>query len=55
MRKLFEWIQEHIDARDVHAYTGILLIAAGLAHIYWPASLIVSGAILLYLALRGVK
>lgn len=48
-----EWWQRlDLDARDAHAYGGILLITIGAWAIYWPAALITSGAILLYLAFR---
>lgn len=42
----------NFDIRDLHCYGGIALIAAGLTFVYWPASLFVTGAILLFLALR---
>lgn len=48
------WNRLGLDARDLHAYGGIGLIAIGAGAIYWPAALIVSGSILLYLALRRV-
>lgn len=50
MRKLWE----ELDARDVHAYTGIALLSVGLGFIYWPMALIAPGCILLYMALRRV-
>ena len=40
------------DLRDLHAYSGIALIAFGLSFVYWPAAPIASGLILLGLALR---
>lgn len=40
------------DIRDAHAYSGLVLITSGTAIIYWPAALIVAGAILFYLAVR---
>lgn len=48
MRKLLGYI----DARDAHCYAGIALIAVGLWQVYQPAAFIVSGAILVYIALR---
>lgn len=54
MRGFWQVIRTHVDLRDVHAYLGIALIAAGLAVVWWPAALIVTGALLLYLALRRV-
>jgi hypothetical protein len=41
-----------LDARDWHAYTGLLLVAAGLVPIYWPLALIVPGAVLAYVGIR---
>lgn len=49
---MFQRLRQHVDIRDIHCYGGILLIAAGLAFVYWPAALVVPGAILLFLALR---
>ena len=48
MRKLLS----RIDIRDAHLYGGLALVAFGLAFVYWPASFIVSGVILMALALR---
>jgi len=44
----------HFDARDAHAYLGLLLVSIGLGAVYWPLALVVSGSILLYMALRRV-
>ena len=44
-----------IDIRDLHCYGGIALIATGLWLVYCPLSLVVTGTLLLYLALRRVK
>ena len=38
-------MKEHLD--DILAAAGLVLIGAGLAFIYWPAALVVVGAILM--------
>jgi hypothetical protein len=43
------WIGS-LDVRDAHIYGGIALVAAGAGAVYWPAALIVAGAIVLALA-----
>lgn len=42
-----------IDARDVIAVVGLVLLAVGLYQVYRPAALIVPGALLTWFALRG--
>lgn len=42
-----------MDARDVIALIGLVLLAAGLHHVFEPAALIVPGAILTWYALYG--
>lgn len=39
-----------IDARDVIAVIGLVLLSAGFYQIYWPAALIVPGGILCWYA-----
>lgn len=41
-----------IDARDVVAFAGIILLAVGCHMIYPPAGPISAGAVLLFIALR---
>jgi len=41
-----------LDARDYHAYTGIILLSVGGFMIYRPAAFVVAGALLLWLAVR---
>ena len=41
-----------LDARDIHAYAGIILVAIGANLIYPPAGYITAGAILLFIAFR---
>ncbi|NMB13070.1 MAG: hypothetical protein GX977_12410 [Firmicutes bacterium] len=55
MRRFLKAFFSIFDIRDLHAYGGIILITVGVALMHVPASLIVSGALLLYLALREVK
>lgn len=43
-----------IDLRDITAVVGLGLLSGGVAVIYWPAALIVSGVILLGIALGGI-
>jgi len=45
-------IKEHVDARDLHAYAGIILLAVGCGMIYRPAGYIAAGIMLLFIALR---
>lgn len=52
MRKVLAWLARNIDVRDLHAYGGISLVAAGLWKVYLPAAFIVSGAMLFYIAMR---
>lgn len=47
-------MRANLDIRDAHVYGGTVLIACGMACIYWPLALIASGGILLMLALRRV-
>ena len=55
MVKTLKRILRAFDIRDAHCYGGIILIAIGFSFVYWPAALIVTGLILLYLALRRVN
>jgi len=43
------------DAKDVMYVCGLLLITAGVACIYWPASLITCGTILLITTAAALK
>lgn len=52
---MMKFLKEHFDLRDLHAYTGILLITAGCFFVYRPAALIVPGIILVWMAMRGGK
>jgi len=45
-------IIETIGVTGLHVYTGLLLVAVGLAFVYWPLSFIVPGSVLVYMALR---
>lgn len=49
---LWSLIKNNIDARDVHVYAGIVLLAVGCHMIYQPAGYIVAGITLLFIALR---
>lgn len=41
------------DLRDVVAFVGLALLAAGLGQVWVPLALIVPGAIIIFVALRG--
>jgi len=43
-----------INARDVHFYAGVGLVAAGFYYVYPPLALIAPGAVFLYVSLRRV-
>jgi len=49
---LWSLIKNNIDARDVHVYAGIVLLAVGCCMIYQPAGYIAAGITLLFIALR---
>lgn len=52
MREVVAKVVAEVDARDVHCYGGLLLVAAG-CWLYAPgAAMIVVGVALFYLALR---
>lgn len=48
-------IRQAFDVRDVFLVVGLCLTSAGLAMISVPASMIVPGAVLTYIAVFGVK
>lgn len=50
LRKLFQ----NIDARDVHFYAGVAMVAAGLYYVYAPLALIAPGVVFVYVSLRRV-
>ena len=50
MRDIFR----HINARDVHFYAGIAMLAAGAYFVYPPLALIAPGVVFLYVSLRRV-
>lgn len=46
------------DLQDVFVFGGLVLTAAGIAAIYWPAALIVAGVVLFVLGIwraRGTR
>jgi len=45
----------HINARDVHFYAGVGLVAAGFYCVYPPLALIAPGVVFLYVSLRGCR
>lgn len=52
MKKMVEYIKNMLDLRDIHVYGGILLISIGLWFVYWQLSLVITGVLLIFIALR---
>jgi len=46
-------LMETIGVTGLHTYAGLLLVAIGLAFVYWPLSFIIPGAVLVFIAQRG--
>lgn len=48
-------LRRNVDVRDLIGLAGLLLVGIGLALVWLPAALVVPGAILIYVAIFGVK
>ncbi len=51
MKKLLASLAGRLDAQDVHAYLGLLLVSIGAGLVYLPLAFIVSGMLLVYIGL----
>lgn len=49
------WLAATFDVRDAMLGVGLVLLAFGLAKVWAPAALIVPGAVLTYVAIRGTR
>jgi hypothetical protein len=54
IRQMMRVAANGLDLRDCLTLTGLGLLSTGIAVIYWPAALIVSGLLLLGLALGPI-
>ena len=45
-------IIDFLGVAGLHLYMGLLLVAVGLAFVYWPLSFVIPGSVLVYWALR---
>lgn len=48
-------VKELLSVRTVHAYGGLMLLAAGIAMFDWRVALVAAGGILFYLGIRRIK
>ncbi len=48
-------VKELLSVRTVHAYGGLILLAAGIAMFDWRVALVAVGGILFYLGIRRIK
>ncbi|MGH6836815.1 MAG: hypothetical protein ACREC9_15035 [Methylocella sp.] len=55
LKRVLTFMGDAIDARDLMLYAGLGLLGYGLYQIFPPAAFAIAGAILVYVAIFGVR